>query len=836
MLHRSKIFYLLLVSLASTVLLRGGVDGIWQLALQGVGLVAMLAMVRNRRHEELSFPYLSLSLLWILLLVLQCLPLPLGLIEWLSPFRAQLGYDIQAIMPAASQQLSLDRGQTLHSLMLAITYLQLFYAASWVFENEDHRNRFGTFIVSLGTLLAVGGIVARQLGYKTGFATFINDNQAAIFMALILPFTLTQFMLCKGRQRRFFYGLAVIFQVVAGCLLLSRFGLLAMLGAVGLNLLYFMAIRVRLKAPLKPVLWLLLLTMGYLAWVVGFAAIKKEASSITPTQLTQSYRWQLWQDSLTAWQQAPLLGFGAGTFEQILPSFRSFQGYLRAEHAESEWLEILVTTGALGFCLLLLALSMLGKRLWLLAGHKDPLQMAVLVALLLVIPAMGVHFIFEVPAITMLIMLLLGMIAPLGNAKVVLAQELRRHRLVVWLLPLGLLLAWGTHGYIYWQDRPCIESQSTGASLESLAISLERVDCLEQRLKCHPAKDTLYRAYAHAMQQSGLEFDLDRNYLQMAVRLNSFDPANHDALARVYERGAEYVLAQQHYQRAIDLTQNVYAPDITKVYQRLIRMQLKNGQEEGAEGNLQTFAAQGGSRTQVAALRLEHYLHLGDYRQLATWLPQLQESNPSRLQAWMAQINGSNKLNTDEKQSLVNLMLLSQADLGMSLQVASGYLALPARLIFDRQMELAHIKGDAALVQLSRFDNELQDWLYTLDVKNEVATVADDIWGVRVDYQITPQAIAAGMTLEVLVKSKRKPGKQLEAVLHSDIGDELLRNTQVIAIGQGWYALVLPLKELLPVDGHSRTLQSIGYNSANISGKHLLSSFRIYNRSLPVTR
>ena len=78
-----------------------------------------------------------------------------------------------------------------------------------------------------------------------------------------------------------------------------------------------------------------------------------------PSDLSASYRLGVWRDAVHGVGGSPLLGFGLGTFEHALPPFKTSAGELRVEHAENEYVELLLETGGTGLLLNLAALAVL---------------------------------------------------------------------------------------------------------------------------------------------------------------------------------------------------------------------------------------------------------------------------------------------------------------------------------------------------------------------------------------------------------------------------------------------------------------------------------------------
>lgn len=109
-----------------------------------------------------------------------------------------------------------------------------------------------------------------------------------------------------------------------------------------------------------------------------------------------SFRLRTWHDSLRAAAASPWVGQGMGTFADALPRFKTGWGLFRTEHAENEYLEVLVEGGVLGAALLVLAVfqvfrgAVRGMR-----ATDDPLRRGMAMGGLAASMALLVHSAFD---------------------------------------------------------------------------------------------------------------------------------------------------------------------------------------------------------------------------------------------------------------------------------------------------------------------------------------------------------------------------------------------------------------------------------------------------------
>lgn len=145
-----------------------------------------------------------------------------------------------------------------------------------------------------------------------------------------------------------FFGLAVI--ALAILVSLSRGGVVAL----SAGLLLFFGLRF-LIAPGKwirssalPLGLALVLVLGLLT--VLPSETHERIGTLTSLGQEQSapFRLRVWRAGLRAFAASPLLGFGAGAFADALAPFKSASGELRIEHAENDYVELLVEMGVVG--------------------------------------------------------------------------------------------------------------------------------------------------------------------------------------------------------------------------------------------------------------------------------------------------------------------------------------------------------------------------------------------------------------------------------------------------------------------------------------------------------
>jgi O-antigen ligase len=162
----------------------------------------------------------------------------------------------------------------------------------------------------------------------------------------------------------------------------------------------------------------LIASLALVGWIGG-SEVSRRIATVSPHEhfeLGNDIRSTIDRDALHMFANRPVLGFGAGTFREVYPQFRSLYTNFLIDHAHNDYLELLAETGivGLGICCWLIWTSTraaLGKiRNW-----PSDVNGAVSLAALLGIAGILVHsfvdFNLQIPANAALFCALCGIAA-----------------------------------------------------------------------------------------------------------------------------------------------------------------------------------------------------------------------------------------------------------------------------------------------------------------------------------------------------------------------------------------------------------------------------------------
>jgi O-antigen ligase len=376
----------------------------WAEAVAGLLIVAMavvwwLAMLRQWEVRVELPPGWLPALLFLGLVALQSLALPGWLVQLLSPGAAALSRAAWAFTGGepSAMPLSLD-AETTRRLALKFLALALFFLVAYnVYRTRAQARRALWVMIGMGALIALFGIAQRmtwngrfywigpQAPHASAFGPFVNRTHFAGLAAVVVPMALALVLAGRrppGRQRRSQDWRArlrawnsreagptslipwlVLLTGGAALVSGSRGGVVALLAAllamVGLGA---SGARGAGRAWRIGLATALIVCAG--VWIGGdilYGTIERLAEEIS--QPEASPRLHIWADALRLWWRFPLLGTGLGSFGVAFPQVRTLPAPVTFTHAESDWVQLLTDTGAVGLLLALASLGLVARAL-----------------------------------------------------------------------------------------------------------------------------------------------------------------------------------------------------------------------------------------------------------------------------------------------------------------------------------------------------------------------------------------------------------------------------------------------------------------------------------------
>jgi O-antigen ligase len=244
-------------------------------------------------------------------------------------------------------------------LLLLITLTVLLFLATQAFRTTDDLRFFVWFIMSIGFLVAVFGILQhltfngklywfREMRYGgIPFGPYVNRNHFAGFAELVIPVALVPLVLGKVRRERWFaVGLLALLPLGALLLSASRGGIISLAAELGLLTLLLLLRRTGGKHVLAGAAVLLFAFM-LVSWL-GVRQILERFSSMQSLEVTSGKRASMRLDTWHIFREHLWTGTGLGTLQTVFPAYETQYDAKVVNHAHNDYLEALAETGIAG--------------------------------------------------------------------------------------------------------------------------------------------------------------------------------------------------------------------------------------------------------------------------------------------------------------------------------------------------------------------------------------------------------------------------------------------------------------------------------------------------------
>lgn len=435
--------------LFACLLLGGSAQGIWQetvLQLIGILLIAWAALDRiDGGVSPKARQLLILALAAIVVILLQLVPLPMGIWSHIGPrSRVAEGFSLLGLAVPA-QPLSLTPAGTLHAMLRLIPPLALFCA---MVRLKAYRRKWLAVALAAGTIFGItlGALqvassspdspwylyAETSFGKAVGF--FANADHMATLLLVTIPFLLAMIAAARSTSVQRFsaviaaaVGMAVV--IVVGIMLngsLAGYGLaLPVLAASSLLLI---------PAHSRLRLWIIagtaLLAIGALAAIetssIGAGRLGVHASSSVQS------RGEIYSTTARAVGEFMPFGSGLGSFASV------YRLYERPEqvtttfvvHAHNDYLELALELGLAGVVLMLLVLSWWAFAVWRVwrTAEGGPYARAAAISSAAILVHSLVDFPLRTAAISACFAMCLALLADGRSAPPAEKRELRRRR------------------------------------------------------------------------------------------------------------------------------------------------------------------------------------------------------------------------------------------------------------------------------------------------------------------------------------------------------------------------------------------------------------------------
>jgi len=386
-----------------------------------------------------------LFIAYLVFIILQLIPLPVFLIDLISPARLA---SVQLVLPDV-QWLSLSEN---HHESFSFFVESVFYYTIFIFTllfiNSRARVNFLTWAIIYSVLFqAMYGSVMTLSGIEYGFffekyayigvatGTFINRNHLAGYLNMGIAVgigvliaglgkentlrtvrqwsrKIVQLLLSKKAQLRIYIALCTIALVLTH----SRMGNAAFF--ISLTVAALLALKLTLHARKTMLFLVVSIIIIDLLIVSSWFGLEKVAERLEKTSTDTEQRDEVALYTLNQWSDYFITGSGGGTYHYIFPKYRGFEIKPHYYHAHNDILEFAAETGIIGIVLLIsIVLLSLFTAIKALSLRRESLMIGLAFTATMAILALSIHsfvdFNLQVPAnaATFMVILALAWIA-----------------------------------------------------------------------------------------------------------------------------------------------------------------------------------------------------------------------------------------------------------------------------------------------------------------------------------------------------------------------------------------------------------------------------------------
>jgi len=332
---------------------------------------------------RLTPTYLAIPFAFILVFVfIQAMPLPSGIVSAISFNTARIYAMFTETGAEGPVALSLSRGGTMEGFFRLLSYAAVFFVVVNHYRTKRQIGRLLGAIVVIGVALTVFAVLQKltwngnlywfyplrpELASRASgiFGPYINKNHFSGYMELAIPlamgFVLYKYSNAGLRVNGRIKGLVefstsaefvpvVLYSLAATALSAAIFMTLSRGGVLGLvsSGLFFTALAAARKSLKRGGFAVALAAAFMLAFALFMSWAGLERRLIEVADLDRISRLDIWADSIRMWRDFPVTGIGLGAFNSVYRLYQSKYPLVTFEHAENDYVELLVETGALG--------------------------------------------------------------------------------------------------------------------------------------------------------------------------------------------------------------------------------------------------------------------------------------------------------------------------------------------------------------------------------------------------------------------------------------------------------------------------------------------------------
>jgi len=368
----------LALSLAWALFLRAGVyPSDWVSTVLFVGCISLVYwMFVRRRLVAPPLPVWVRCLIWTLpgYCALQLFPLPLGLLRFLSPARAELLSALAPVLPGVTKApLSVNPPLALLWGFSLLCYIAVFFLVREIGWRFTDRPWVAVLpLIALAAVEAALGMMQISAGWPNaeGTGTYTNRDHFSGMLEMILPLCVMYGWAILRRRRETLeqsiwpaVAVCVVWALSALLLLaivysLSRMGFFVAL--CSLFVIALLSFGPRLPSQNFRMVSLTLLAVGTLAMFIFLPPdqlIERFAEMSASGKISADTRLYFWKETLALIGDFRWFGCGLGGFESTFLKYQGVASAFRVEMVHNDYLQYVAELGFVGFSILAAAIA-----------------------------------------------------------------------------------------------------------------------------------------------------------------------------------------------------------------------------------------------------------------------------------------------------------------------------------------------------------------------------------------------------------------------------------------------------------------------------------------------
>jgi O-antigen ligase len=336
----------------------------------------LLGKARSKEMYIYEIPGIIPLLCLLMLIAVQLLPLPAGIVRIISPERYNIYREtISEVGTVPWLSLAINKKAALSEFFRTAAYIVFYTLTIQLLSRRVFLRKTVAYLIIFASLFSLFAILQHLLPNNriywireltqggTPFGSYVNRNHYAGLMEMLFPLCLALFLFYKPRTTRksirdrmteafnmhatniyVLLGLSAVLIATSIFLTLSRGAIVSLcLSMIIFGVLFISKNAHEKKTPLIIfVIILIVLSVGWFGWS---PIIERFGSTGSTASKVSELRPGIWKDSGSIIKDFPLTGAGFGGFVDIYPKYRTISTDTAIDHAHNDYIELLSDGG-----------------------------------------------------------------------------------------------------------------------------------------------------------------------------------------------------------------------------------------------------------------------------------------------------------------------------------------------------------------------------------------------------------------------------------------------------------------------------------------------------------